>query len=250
MTKFLLTPLISLVLFALSSPSLSDNAVSDEQKSALLSKLQAARPDLTFTGVRATADPALFEVEYNDGPIVYVTASGNFFLVGDLFTFKGGQIVNVSEQRKTEMRAELINDVKQSEMISFGPSLEEAKAELFVFTDVDCGFCRKLHNEIDELSAYGVRVSYLAYPRAGVASDVARKMNSAWCSADSKDALTKLKQGKSIPNQVCDSTAVADQFELGQRIGVTGTPALVTKDGSLIPGYRPAADLAAILGVK
>ncbi len=224
--------------------------VSEAQKSTILSKLELARPDLTFTDVRPTADPALFEVEYNDGPVVYVTASGNFFLVGDLFTFSAGRIVNVTEEAKSTQRAKLITELNPEDMISFGPSADEAKAELYVFTDIDCGYCRKLHNEMEELNAFGVRVNYLAYPRAGLGSDVALRMQSAWCSSNPQEALTKLKQGGSIPQSVCDSKAVSEQFLLGQKVGVTGTPALVTSDGALIPGYRPASDLATMLGVK
>ena len=230
--------------------SKKQDALSDEQKSQILSKLQAARPDLTFTDVRRTADPALFEVEYNDGPVVYTTASGNFFLVGDLFTFKGGQIVNVTEQKKSAERAKLVSEINPADMISFGPPSSQAKAELYVFTDVDCGYCRKLHSEMADLNEFGVRVNYLAYPRAGVGSPVAQKMQSAWCAVNRADALTKLKLGDAIPAKICNSSAVADQYQLGQRVGVTGTPALLTSDGTLIPGYRPAADLAAMLGVK
>lgn len=220
-----------------------------EIEQSILSKLQAARPDLTFTSIRPAADPALYEVEYNDGLVIYATASGNFFLVGDLFTFQNGQIINVSEQRKSEDRARIMANIPASEMISFGPSAEDAKAELYVFTDVDCGYCRKLHDEVGELNSYGIRVNYLAYPRAGIGSVVANKMQSAWCSSDPSEAMTLLKSGKSIPEKTCDSTAVAEQFEIGRRVGVSGTPALLTSDGLLIPGYRPAASLAAMLGV-
>ena len=224
--------------------------VTDEQKAQVLRNLQQVRPDLQFTQVRATADPALFEVEYNNGPVIYVTASGNLFLVGDLFSVDSGRIVNLTEQSKSSARVELLEQVKPEDMISFGPAAEKAKAQIYVFTDVDCGYCRKLHDEMDDITAYGIRVNYLAYPRAGPGSAIAKQMQSAWCSANPQESLTRLKSGKDIDDANCESTAVTDQFFLGQKAGVSGTPALLLSDGTLIPGYRPATDLARMLGLQ
>jgi len=235
---------------ALGATASEERSVEPALRDQILSRLKVARPDLSFTSVKATDSAALYEVEFNGGNVVYVTESGDFFLVGDLYTFNQGQIVNLTEQRKSGQRAELVAQVEATDMISFGPSADKAKAEIYVFTDVDCGYCRKLHDEMDQLNALGVRVNYLAYPRAGIGSSVAKRMQSAWCGKDPQKALTALKQGNSIPDASCDSNAVAEQFLLGQQVGVNGTPALLTADGTLIPGYRPAADLAAMLGIQ
>jgi thiol:disulfide interchange protein DsbC len=129
------------------------------------------------------------------------------------------------------------------------PATGTRKAVINVFTDVDCGFCQKLHQEVPELNRMGVEVRYLAYPRAGVGSPSYAKIVSAWCSQDRNLAITRLKAGESIPDATCENP-VADQFELGQSIGVTGTPAIVLEDGTMVPGYQPAAQLAAIAGVE
>ncbi len=72
---------------------------------------------------------------------------------------------------------------------------------------------------------------------------------SAWCADDPKDALTKLKNRQQIQSKSCINP-IASQYQLGQEMGVTGTPALITADGQLFPGYMPAAALAERLGLK
>ena len=119
-----------------------------------------------------------------------------------------------------------------------------------MFTDVSCGYCRKLHREIDELNNLGIEVRYLAYPRNGMESEGARQLETAWCSDNRQEALTKLKSGVTVPSISCNRELIAEQFELGGKMGVRGTPAILTSDGRLIPGYQPAASLAKVLGLN
>ena len=122
------------------------------------------------------------------------------------------------------------------------------KTHINVFTDVDCGYCRKLHQEIADINKLGIEVRYLAYPRQGLGTETHRRIASAWCADNPNEALTTLKQGGQIPNKQCDNP-IAGQYELGQQVGVTGTPAIVTADGRLLPGYMPAPKLAEALGL-
>ena len=112
------------------------------------------------------------------------------------------------------------------------PAVGETKGVVSVFTDVDCGYCRKLHQEVPKLNQMGIEVRYLAYPRAGVGSRSYQKIVSAWCAADPNKAMTQLKSGMEIPDVSCENP-VAAQFDLGQQVGVTGTPAIVLEDGRL-----------------
>ncbi len=130
-------------------------------------------------------------------------------------------------------------------MIVFSPK-EKPRHTLTVFTDIDCGYCRKLHAEMDELNSYGIEVRYMMFPRTGLNTPSYQKAVNVWCAKDQQVSMTKAKAGESIPQANCDNP-IASQFDLGQQLGVTGTPALLLGDGSLIPGYRPAKDLAAIL---
>ena len=132
-------------------------------------------------------------------------------------------------------------------MIVF-PAVGEARGYIQVFTDVDCGYCRKLHNEMAQINELGIEVRYLAYPRAGVDSDTHDKMVSAWCAKDRQSAITQLKAGASVPTKTCQN-AISDHYGLGQQLGISGTPAIVLADGRLLPGYLPAERLAAaVLG--
>ena len=115
-----------------------------------------------------------------------------------------------------------------------------------VFTDVDCGYCRKFHNEIDQYNNLGISIKYLAFPRAGIDSESYTKMVSAWCSDQADLSITLLKDNKSIPSNSCENS-VAEQFELGRTLGITGTPALITQSGKLLPGYVPAQELLMLL---
>jgi thiol:disulfide interchange protein DsbC len=125
-------------------------------------------------------------------------------------------------------------------MIVFGPAA--AKHSITVFTDVECGYCRKLHNDIEQLTKLGVRVRYAAYPRSGPGTDDWRKMEAVWCAKDRKAAITQAKQGQNVKSEKC-ATPVASQFELGEQLGVRGTPAIFTTQGDYIGGYLPPAQM-------
>jgi thiol:disulfide interchange protein DsbC len=123
--------------------------------------------------------------------------------------------------------------------------------QVTVFTDIDCGYCRKLHSQIKEYNEEGIRIRYLAYPRSGIMrdgkmTDSAALAESVWCADDRHAALTDAKAGKDVPNKKCGSP-VSAQYQLGQDFGVTGTPALLFNDGELVPGYVPPKRLAAAL---
>ncbi|MEM6707633.1 MAG: DsbC family protein [Pseudomonadota bacterium] len=214
---------------------------------ALVNKLMALRPGLTVDSVSPTPVPGVVGLNLPDGSIYYGTEDGQYLFSGDLFQLGKQDLVNLTEAYRSERRKDMIADIAQQKMVTFAPEGKK-KAALYVFTDVDCGYCRKLHQEVPELNAMGVEVNYLAYPRAGIGSDSYNKIVSAWCNDDPNAAITALKSGALVPNATC-TNPVAAQYELGQQIGISGTPAILLEDGRLIPGYRPAKDLAETLGI-
>lgn len=220
----------------------------DPQAELILKALSAARPDLQYEQPRPSPMAGLYEVQVKGGPLLYIDADGRHFIAGDLFAVQKSGFVNLAEQGRQKERAELIAAVKPEDMIIFAP--ENPKATIAVFTDVDCGYCRKLHSEVAELNELGIAVHYLAFPRAGLGSPSFRKIASAWCAKDPGAALTSLKNGEEIPENVCADNPVAAQILLGEKVGVNGTPALVLEDGTLVPGYRPAKELAKLLGIE
>ncbi|MBA6413753.1 DsbC family protein [Parahaliea sp. F7430] len=193
--------------------------------------------------------PGMYEVQFKNGPLVYATKGGDFFVVGDLFTVGPKGYVNLADMRRAEQRLERLADVKSSDMIVF-PAQGKARSHITVFTDVSCFYCQKLHKEVPELNKRGVEVRYLAYPRAGIGSPVYRQMASAWCADDRQATLTKQKNRQSVPDNVCAGNPVASQYHLAQELGVNGTPAIVTESGKMIPGYQSADELMLSLGLE
>lgn len=175
--------------------------------------------------------------------LIYVSEDGRYFFSGDMID--GSTRTNLSEEARTTARKTEMAGKASDGVISFKAKGVE-KHVLAVFTDVTCPFCTKLHKEVPKLNEAGVTVNYLAYPRAGIGSGGYKQMVNIWCAEDQQDALTKAKDGEAADAGSCDNP-VANHFALGQKVGVSGTPALVTEDGALIPGYRPAAQLVKML---
>jgi len=233
--------IVALILAVIVTPAMADSEVIE-------SRLRSVSADLPITKIAPSEIDGMFEVELADGSVLYSTADGKYFMLGQLFEVKREGFVNLTEQRRNELRKTLMANIKQADTIIF-PTKSSEKAVIHVFTDIDCGYCRKLHQEIDDINGLGISVHYLGYPRAGIGSNSHKKLQDAWCAKNPAQALTKLKEGDRVSSEDCESTAVAEQYALGQQMGVSGTPAILTADGRLIPGYLPAKRLARELGL-
>jgi thiol:disulfide interchange protein DsbC len=216
---------------------------------ALRNMLESPANGLKVASIEASEIAGMFAVQFEEGPLVYANASGQFFIVGDLFTVGPAGYVNLAEKRRDGMRAEEMAAVNSADMIIF-PAEGETRSHISIFTDITCFYCQKLHREVPELNKRGVEVRYLAYPRAGMDSEGFRKLATAWCADNPPLILTRLKNGESVPDNVCKDTPIADQYQLGQSLGVRGTPAIVTADGQMIPGYQSADELMVTLGLQ
>lgn len=209
--------------------------------------LTKAIPVLKILSITKSEMHGVYRVETDNNEVLFTDETGSFFLTGELYTTVGGQLNNLSEVRKKQLRADKISTVGVKEKIVFAPK-GKTLAKVAVFTDIDCGYCRKLHKEVPRMNEMGIEVSYLAYPRAGEGSESYNKFVSAWCADDKLEAMTLAKNGRAIPSKTC-ANPVLDQFKLGQVMGVTGTPAIVLEDGTLVPGYLTADKLAQGLGL-
>lgn len=216
----------------------------EETGRKLAERLQQLRPGIPIENVLPIEVPGMFAIELSGGAILYGTADGKHFFSGELFVVEE-DLLNLTERRRDEKRNLLMAQQPLDEMIVF-PATSEKLGYVQVFTDVDCGYCRKLHDEMAQINELGIEVRYLAYPRAGMDSETYDKMVSAWCSKEPQKSLTQLKAGKDIREASCQNP-IADQFSLGQQIGINGTPAIVLSDGRLLPGYLPADRLAEVV---
>ena len=177
------------------------------------------------------------------GPtVVYISADGKFLLQGDLVEIDSRK--NHTRERQREHRRERMASVSEDDMIVFGP--EDAKYTVDVFTDIDCPYCVRLHSQMADYNRLGVRIRYLAFPRAGIPSPSYDKYVSAWCAEDKQMAMNKAKGGARMPNRTCDNP-VEEQFALGRAVGVRGTPSLIFDNGTLVPGYVSPPELLKML---
>lgn len=230
--------IVLFVCFALSPAHADDNANAEENIREVLGVLL---PDEPVDRIRTTPFNDLYEVMM--GPnVIYISGDGRFVLKGDLLDMQ--ERINVTEQERTAARKHIFASLKPEEFIEFSP--ENPEHVVYVFTDIDCAYCRRLHQDIPVLNQQGLSVRYLAFPRAGMGSNTANTMEAVWCSRDRRQALTDAKNGKRVnPNQ-CDSP-VGKEYLLGQKIGVRGTPAIYTEDGEELTGYLPPAELISIV---
>ena len=211
-------------------------------------RLEAAGVEVPAGALRPSElAPGFYEVEAG-GVTLYVQGEGGYLFAGDLFLLQGGALVNASEAARQQVRQRLLAGVSESDMLVFSPPAGQVKATITVFTDIDCGYCRLLHQEMAELHRRGIAVRYLAYPRAGLGSDSYDKIVSAWCAEDPQTALTQAKAGLPIDPRQCASP-VAQQYELGAQLGIAGTPAIIFENGYLLAGYLPAEEMARRLGL-
>jgi len=193
------------------------------------------------TEVKASPLPGLYEV--TAPPMVfYMTKDARYVINGDIVDLKSK--VNLSTRERTAAKKAAVDQISEKDMIIYKP--KKVKHVVTVFTDIDCGYCRKLHSEIGEYNKLGIEIRYLAFPRGGLGSESYKKAVAVWCAKDRKKAITDAKKGINIASKPCDNP-VAKEFHLGEELGVNGTPALVLENGQMFPGYAPPQQLAAAL---
>lgn len=193
--------------------------------------------------VKSVADstvPGMLQVQTDKG-LFFISDNKQYLFEGNIYDLKNKKLVN----------EDILKTIRKAGVKEFDDSVIEFKAPqekyvLHVFTDTSCGYCRKLHSEMADLNKAGITIRYLAFPRGGIQSATYDELQSIWCSKDAKQALTDAKGGKAVKQTSCQNN-VAKQYELGQSFGINGTPAIVLPDGSLIPGYQPAAALVEAL---
>ena len=209
----------------------------------IVTKINQVLPaGMSVKGIKPSQVDGLFVVDIGDLQPIYASKDGNFFLYGEMYAIKNGELLNTTKQEiSLNRRAILDSELSEKDFITFAATDE--KHVITVFTDVDCGYCRKFHGEIEDYNAQGITVNYVAFPRSGLESDSYNKIVSAWCSSDPKGTLTALKEGRDPALKLCQDHPVEDHYLLGQRIGITGTPAIISSSGDLLPGYLPPMEL-------
>ncbi len=231
---------VSTLLVTLALPAIAVGDDTAPVRKALTELLPGIEPD----SISATPIAGLYEVAV--GPrLFYVSADGRYLLHGQMIDIKTRE--NLTESKMAKAKKKAIEQMGEQNMVIFAP--EKYDHTVTVFTDIDCGYCRKLHNDMEGYNDKGIRVRYMFFPRAGVGSKSYQKAVSVWCSDDRNKAMTQAKNGMPLAEKDCENP-VRQEMILGQLLGVTGTPAIFLEDGQMVPGYVPPDKLEAYLTGK
>lgn len=217
---------------------ISFSALAEDKLDAELTlALSRLLPDVEIDDVSPTPINGLYQVVIGSD-VIYMTRDGNYVIKGEILDLEERR--NLTEDVRAGSRVKILASIKKDDYIEF--SSENMQDAIYVFTDVDCGYCRKLHFDVPELNSLGVSVRYLAYPRAGVDSAAGQEMSNVWCAKDRQKALSAAKNRESVEAKSCDDP-VAEQYALGQKLGVRGTPAIYLQNGRMLPGYMPPNEI-------
>lgn len=228
--------LISLCFVCITGTAVAQDKTPEQQLRESLAELA---PDLPITTVAESPLPGVYEV-VSEGQVYYLTPDGKFMLEGSIIDLEAR--VNLSEQRRGQLQLSLIQEVPEEQMVVFNNEAGDATRWITVFTDTDCGFCQKLHREIETITDADIKVRYLLFPRAGIDSPSSRELESVWCANDQQAAMTAAKTGGSVKEASCENP-IQSHMDLAGRVGLRGTPLIYLDDGTKIPGYRPAEEL-------
>jgi thiol:disulfide interchange protein DsbC len=199
--------------------------------------LQKLAPGVKVDEISPAPLPGFYQV-IASGQLVYVSTDGRYMINGDVVDLAAKE--NLSDRAWAGFRRAELAKVPASQRIVFAPP--HPKYTVTVFSDVNCGYCRMFHSHIKQLNDEGIAVEYLAWPREGLTTtagnptETYKEMVSVWCAADRKAAFTAAKQGKAPAPADCPNP-VKDEFDLGVKLGVTGTPMVVGPDGMVLGGY-------------
>jgi thiol:disulfide interchange protein DsbC len=221
----------------LSAAFADDKPLSKEELATKLNGIEAS--DISDSPVAG-----LYQVAVGAN-VAYVTADGKYIIRGDIYDADSS--ANVTEETRSRARVSMLDGVDPKSTIVFSPKDGKVKHTVTIFTDIDCGYCRQFHREIDKVTALGIEVRYLFFPRTGPNTESWTKADHVWCAADHNGALTKAKLGGEVADKACGNTPIEAHWSLGKRIGVRGTPAVFSESGELLGGYLPPATLAKVL---
>lgn len=214
--------------------------------------VEALQTNLTASGIEeriVSAVPTdmdgIYWVTAEGLPSFFTDKSGKHIIQGQIIAVGEAQPVDISAALTAKTAQEALKAVDKKEMIIY-PAKGETKSVIYAFTDADCGYCRKLHEEMDDINARGIEVRYLAWPRS---QESVPKMEAIWCSQDRNAAMNQAKMGADVQAPSC-ANPVQEHMALGARLGVRGTPAVFTEAGEQVGGYLPAAQLAEAVGAN
>ncbi len=237
---------VVVLLMMLSSMSVAIAATSIEE--SISNKLKAINSNIEVESLIESPWPGMYEITLKTGEVIFSDQNAEYLMIGQMYNLSQDEgFINLTERKFQAKVAKTLAKVPAAEQIVYA-AIGEEKAAITVFTDIDCYYCQKLHKAVPQLQKNGVTVKYMAFPRAGVGSDVARQMESIWCAKDPSLALTAAKSKQRVASIKCDNP-VSRQFRLGHELGVNATPSIFTEAGVKIAGFASTKSLLNELGL-
>ncbi len=219
-----------------SSSAQNDEAVAQRVASKVESALGEAPSDVLPSPLPG------FQMAVTSGGNFFVSDDGRYLVYGRVFDLENG-MVEVTNNALNVVRAKKLPELKKH-AIQY-PAIGDEQYKVYVFTDITCGYCRKMHRQMDAYQRAGISVNYLAFPRS---PDSAVALKKIWCDANPAQAMSDAMLSDKITQAQCDEKgAVAMMHDAGIEFGVRGTPALLLEDGTLLSGYRSPDDLLKVL---
>lgn len=201
-------------------------------------RLKEQYPATKITAVRETPVQGVYEVAMGRN-VAYTDASGRYMIFGHLYDMK-------EQKDLTAQRLDEINKIDVS-ALPLSDAIKTVKGDgsrkLYVFSDPDCPFCQRLEREtmpkLDNVTIY----TFL-YPLEGLHPDAKRKAETIWCAKDRAKAWNDYMTTGNLPTEAtqCD-TPIERNIQLGNGLGINGTPTILTGDGTIVPGFVPASEL-------
>ena len=212
---------------------------------ALQANLQASGIEETILSAVPTDMPGIYWVTGEGVPPFFADKAGKHIIQGQIIAVGEPIPVDISAALVADTAQKALKAVDKKDMIVY-PAIGETKSVLYAFTDADCGYCRKMHEEMVDINSRGIEVRYLAWPRS---QESIPKMEAIWCSEDRNAAMDQAKMGADVQGPTCNNP-VQQQVALGAALGVRGTPAVFTETGEQVGGYLPVAELTQALNIN
>jgi thiol:disulfide interchange protein DsbC len=196
-------------------------------------------PQAAVESVTRTPFTGIYEIVFvfNDQKIAYTDEKLSFILIGDLLDVRGSERRNVTQERRSELAAQTL---QQSTALAIKRVRGSGKRVIYTFEDPNCSYCKKLQQELVKIN--DVTIYTFLWPI--LSADSVEKSKAVWCAKDRGKAWDDMMSNGITPqnDRKCENP-LAKNAELAQRFGVRGTPAVYLADGRQIGGYVAAEKL-------
>ena len=218
-------------------------ALAETAQEANVRKLIAPRlgDNAKVDSVTKTPYGGLFEVR-TGSDIIYTDEKAKYLFVGRVLDAQ-------TYQDYTKERVDEISKIKFSDLpldIALKSVKGNGKRVIAVFEDPNCGYCKRFRQslqEIDNLTVYTFMYNILS-------EDSAVKSKNIWCATDRAKAWDDWMLNGKVPATAaaaCTTNPNERVLALGQKLRISGTPAIFFTDGSRVPGAIDAKALEAKL---